>query len=83
MTNEFEGLQEEVRILNKFYDFLKKNLNECIIDTIEEFCFEHNLPLEYIGNLISEDPSLKSFTEQNLKRYNYIQTPKIKKQEAW
>lgn len=76
-----ELLAEEIELLNKFYEYLKLNPTECILDTIQEFALKENVEPEQIGLLIGSDSSLKAFTEENLKRYNYIRTQKHKIEE--
>ena len=78
-----QGIQNEIRTLNEFYDFLKARTQECILDVVQEFCDERDLPLEELGLLISQDDSLKQYTEMNLKKFKFIQPPKTKKTEIW
>lgn len=78
-----QKIQEEIKLLNSFYDYLKINTNDCILDVINEFCFERNIPIEEIGYLISQDPALKTYAEENLKRFKYIKTEKVKDIETW
>lgn len=75
-------IKEEIEILNKFYAYLKENSKECILDTIQEFCFENDLPVEEIGYLISQDSNLKQFAENNLKLYKYARAEN-KAVEVW
>lgn len=78
-----EKIQEEIKLLNAFYEYLKINTNDCILDVINDFCFEKNIPVEEIGYLISQDPALKTYAEENLKRFKYIKQEKPKEIEIW
>lgn len=72
---------EEIRTLNQFYKYIKDNTDDCILETIKDFCSEFNVELEEIGYLISEDKYLKEYVESNLKRYRYIKRTKHKSSE--
>ena len=75
-------IKEEISLLNEFYDYLRLHPKECILDTIQEFCFEKDIPVEEIGYLISQDSGLKQFTENNLKLYKYSKIEN-KKVDVW
>ena len=64
-------IKEEINLLNEFYDYLRLYPKDCILDTIQEFCFDKNIPVEEIGYLIAQDSGLKQFTENNLKIFKY------------
>lgn len=72
---------EEIRVLNNFYKYIKDNTDDCILETIKDFCSEFNVELEEIGYLISEDKYLKEYVESNLKRYRYIKRKSSKHSE--
>lgn len=63
--------QLEIRILNNFYEYIRKHPNECVMDIMKDFCDEFDIPLEELGFLISEDKYLKDYIENNLIRYHF------------
>ena len=68
---QIQLIKEEISLLNEFYEYLRQYPKECILDIIQEFCFEKNIPVEEIGYLISQDSGLKQYTENNLKLYKF------------
>lgn len=74
---KYDFIKEEIQLLNDFYDYLKKSPNDCVMDTIKEFCFDKNVEYEYLGDLIAENKDLKDYIEKNLKKFHYFKTLEI------
>lgn len=66
----------EMKILNNFFNCLRENKDENILELMQDFCDNYNIPLEELGFLISEDKYLKDYVENNLTKYNYIKKSK-------
>jgi hypothetical protein len=79
---QIQLIKEEISLLNEFYEYLRQYPKECILDTIQEFCFDKNIPVEEIGYLISQDSGLKQYTENNLKLYKFSKVEN-KSVEVW
>ena len=75
----YSEIKEEIALLNNFYEYIKQNPNDCIMDTIKEFCNDNDIEYEYIGYLISENKDLKDYAEANLKKFKFIRSPGVKK----
>lgn len=73
-------MKEDIEILNELYKRIMKNPNDCLLDTIKDFCFDKNLELEYVGGLIGSNEDLKEYAEKNLAKYKFIQNLKPPKQ---
>lgn len=69
-------IAKEIKILNKFYKFLREHKNECVMEIMQDFCDLNDIPLEELGFLISEDAYLKDYIEANLIKYKFYKSPK-------
>lgn len=67
-----EAIKNEMIILNNFFEEIKKNKDECVMDVMVDFCDKHDIPYEELGNLLAEDKYLKDYIKNNLKKYNFI-----------
>ena len=74
-----EEYVDDIKILNQFYEVIKENPQECVIELAKEFCFDNDIEIEHLGFLISGCKDLKDYTEKNLKKFKYIQTLKTTK----
>lgn len=72
-------MKEDIEILNELYERIKANPQDCLLDTIKDFCFDKNLELEYVGSLVGSNEDLKSYAEKNLTKYKFIQKLEIPK----
>lgn len=77
----YDETKEEIALLNNFYEYLKKNPNDCIMDTIKEFCGDYDIEYEYIGYLISQNKDLKDYAEANLKKFKFIRPQNAQKSQ--
>ena len=73
MNPHINEIKEEIALINALYEAIKAEPNECVMDIIQEFCFDNNQNLEYIGSLISSNKSLKDYVENNLRKFKFIQ----------
>lgn len=69
---ELEYIKQEIKIINELYTYIKRNSNDCIMDTIKEFCFDKDLEFEYVGSLIADNKDLRDYAEKNLKKFKFI-----------
>lgn len=68
-----DEMKAEIALINELYEAIKAEPKECVMDIIQEFCFDKNLDLEYVGSLIANNKFLKDYVEINLRKFKYIQ----------
>lgn len=67
-----DALLQEMKILNKFYDFIRKHKDECVLEIMQEFCENEGIVYEQLGLIVAEDIYLKEYIESNLIKFKFL-----------